>query len=157
MHCFGVAHLYILNPIVANISFRKEFIKLNIFNTIITNVAIGNIAIVAKPSISNAAPLLAVLYIVIPKYVTIINKVKNPSFSGIGTGAHYLTIETQEHARKKAIEDASAALKETLNPSYGKIDISTSFLESRKYIGLSITTVFLFLENFLVPASKIPL
>ena len=26
---------------------------------------------------------------------------KNPSFSGIGTGAHYLTIENQEFSRKK--------------------------------------------------------
>ena len=31
---------------------------------------------------------------------------KNPSFSGVGTGAHYLTIENQEFSRKKAIEDA---------------------------------------------------
>tara|TARA_Y100001951_G_C11286767_1_gene269234 strand:- start:275 stop:775 length:501 start_codon:yes stop_codon:yes gene_type:complete len=31
---------------------------------------------------------------------------KNPSFSGIGTGAHYLTIENQEFSRKKQIEDA---------------------------------------------------
>ena len=30
-------------------------------------------------------------------------KFKNPSFSGIGTGAHYLTIENQEFSRKKAI------------------------------------------------------
>ena len=36
---------------------------------------------------------------------------KNPSFSGIGTGAHYLTIENQEHARKKAIEDALEAAR----------------------------------------------
>ena len=39
-------------------------------------------------------------------------KFKNPSFSGIGTGAHYLTIENQEFSRKKAIEEAlDAALK----------------------------------------------
>ena len=31
---------------------------------------------------------------------------KNPSFSGVGTGAHYLTIENQEFSRKKQIEDA---------------------------------------------------
>ena len=31
------------------------------------------------------------------------HKFKNPSFSGIGTAAHYLTIENQEHRRKKAI------------------------------------------------------
>lgn len=36
----------------------------------------------------------------------IVQKFKNPSFSGVGTGAHYLTIENQEHSRKKAIEEA---------------------------------------------------
>ena len=36
----------------------------------------------------------------------IVHQFKNPSFSGIGTGAHYLTIENQEHSRKKAIRDA---------------------------------------------------
>ena len=36
---------------------------------------------------------------------------KNPSFSGQGTGAHYLTIENQEHSRKKAIEDALEAAR----------------------------------------------
>ena len=35
----------------------------------------------------------------------IVHKFKNPSFSGVGTGAHYLTIENQEFSRKKAIED----------------------------------------------------
>ena len=38
-------------------------------------------------------------------------KFKNPSFSGIGTGAHYLTIENQEFERKKAIEDALEAAR----------------------------------------------
>ena len=36
---------------------------------------------------------------------------KNPSFSGVGTGAHYLTIENQEHSRKKAIEDSLEAAR----------------------------------------------
>ena len=39
----------------------------------------------------------------------IVHEFKNPSFSGKGTGAHYLTIENQEHSRKKAIEEALAA------------------------------------------------
>jgi hypothetical protein len=30
---------------------------------------------------------------------------KNPSFSGIGTGAHYLTIENQEKSRREKIKD----------------------------------------------------
>ena len=40
------------------------------------------------------------------------HKFKNPSFSGQGTGAHYLTIENQEKSRKDKIkDDIEAALK----------------------------------------------
>jgi len=39
------------------------------------------------------------------------HKFKNPSFSGIGTASHYLTVENQEFSRKKEIEDALAAAK----------------------------------------------
>lgn len=35
----------------------------------------------------------------------ILHQFKNPSFSGIGTGAHWLTVENQETTRKKAIQD----------------------------------------------------
>ena len=39
-------------------------------------------------------------------------KFKNPSFSGQGTGAHYLTIENQEKSRRDKIKaDIEAALK----------------------------------------------
>ena len=60
---------------------------------------------------------------------------KNPSFSGIGTGAHYLTIENQEHSRKKAIEDAleaarKAAQREEENTTLAKFIRN---LESRIY------------------------
>ena len=41
----------------------------------------------------------------------IVHEFKNPSFSGKGTGAHYLTIENQEHSRKKAIEEALEAAR----------------------------------------------
>ncbi len=38
---------------------------------------------------------------------------KNPSFSGIGTSAHYLTVENQEKSRRDAIKkDIEAALKQ---------------------------------------------
>ena len=33
------------------------------------------------------------------------HKFKNPSFSGIGTSSHYLTIENQEFNRKEAIRE----------------------------------------------------
>ena len=34
----------------------------------------------------------------------IVHGFKNPSFSGIGAGAHYLTVENQEHGRTGASE-----------------------------------------------------
>jgi len=37
---------------------------------------------------------------------------KNPSFSGVGTSSHYLTIDSQEMSRKEAIEAEIKALKE---------------------------------------------
>ena len=43
----------------------------------------------------------------------IVHKFKNPSFSGVGTSAHYLTIENQEFSRKKAIEDVPRGNKKS--------------------------------------------
>jgi len=64
---------------------------------------------------------------------------KNPSFSGAGTGAHYLTIENQEHSRKKQIEDAleaarKAAEREEANTTMAKFIRN---LESRIYAQMS--------------------
>jgi len=69
----------------------------------------------------------------------IVHKFKNPSFSGIGTGAHYLTIENQEHSRKKQIEDAleaarKAAEREADNTILAKFIRN---LESRIYAQLA--------------------
>ena len=65
----------------------------------------------------------------------IVHEFKNPSFSGKGTGAHYLTIENQEHSRKKEIEDAleaarKAAEREADNSTLAKFIRN---LESRIY------------------------
>ena len=62
-------------------------------------------------------------------------KFKNHSFSGIGTGAHYLTIENQEFSRKKAIEESleaarKAAEREAENTTLAKFIRN---LESRIY------------------------
>ena len=64
---------------------------------------------------------------------------KNPSFSGSGTGAHYLTIENQEHSRKKQIEDAleaarKAAEREEAHSTMAKFIRN---LESRIYAQMS--------------------
>ena len=43
----------------------------------------------------------------------LVHEFKNPSFSGIGTSAHYLTVENQEKSRRDAIaKDLEAALKQ---------------------------------------------
>ena len=65
----------------------------------------------------------------------IVHEFKNPSFSGKGQGAHYLTIENQEHSRKKEIEDAleaarKAAEREADNSTLAKFIRN---LESRIY------------------------
>ena len=65
----------------------------------------------------------------------IVHKFKNPSFSGVRTGAHYLTIENKEFSRKKAIEEAlesarKAAEREENNTVMAKFIRN---LESRIY------------------------
>ena len=69
----------------------------------------------------------------------ITHKFKNPSFSGIGAGAHYLTIENQEQSRKKQLKDAleaaeKAARREEDNSTLSKFIRN---LESRIYAQLS--------------------
>ena len=39
----------------------------------------------------------------------LVHQFKSPSFSGRGTGSHYLTIENQQFSRKKDIEEALLA------------------------------------------------
>ena len=43
-----------------------------------------------------------------------VHKFKSPSFSGVDTSSHYLTIENQETNRAQAIKDEIAALAEKL-------------------------------------------
>ena len=85
--------------------------------------------------------ILLTLTILIPitANADIVHQFKNPSFSGIGTGSHYLTIENQEHSRKKSIEDAleaarKAAEREAENTTLAKFIRN---LESRIYSQLS--------------------
>ena len=67
------------------------------------------------------------------------HKFKNPSFSGVGTGAHYLTIENQEKSRKDKIKDdieaaLKAAQREEENSTLNKF---LRNLESRIYSQIS--------------------
>jgi len=64
---------------------------------------------------------------------------KNPSFSGVGTSAHWLTIENQEANRKKAIKDEIKAYQEDLEREAENTTLARFIrnLESRIYAQLS--------------------
>ena len=69
----------------------------------------------------------------------IVQKFKNPSFSGVGVSAHYLTIENQQKSRKDQIRDdiesaLKAADREADNTTLAKFIRN---LESRIYAQLS--------------------
>ena len=67
------------------------------------------------------------------------HKFKNPSFSGIGTSAHYLTIENQEFTRKMTIKEELKALQEQIERDKENTTLARFMrnLESRIYAQLS--------------------
>ena len=66
---------------------------------------------------------------------TITFKFKNPSFSGVGTSSHYLTIENQEHMRKMTIKEEIKALQEQIERDAENTTLARFIrnLESRIY------------------------
>lgn len=69
----------------------------------------------------------------------IVHQFKNPSFSGIGAGAQWLTIENQETSRRKAIQDKiEAELKAKAQAEQNSIlNKFMTNLESRIYSQLA--------------------
>jgi len=67
------------------------------------------------------------------------HKFKNPSFSGIGTSSHYLTIENQEFSRKEAVREEIKAYAEELEREAENTTLARFIrnLESRIYAQLS--------------------
>jgi hypothetical protein len=67
------------------------------------------------------------------------HKFKNPSFSGVGTSSHYLTIENQEFSRKEAIREEIKAYAEELEREADNTTLARFIrnLESRIYAQLS--------------------
>jgi curli production assembly/transport component CsgF len=60
---------------------------------------------------------LLILLVVIVQQIQadeMVHEFKNPSFSGIGTSSHYLTIENQEANRKKALKEEIKALQDEI-------------------------------------------
>ena len=68
-----------------------------------------------------------------------VHQFKNPSFSGIGTSAHYLTIENQEFSRKMTIKEELKAIQEQIERDKENTTLARFIrnLESRIYAQLS--------------------
>ncbi len=66
-------------------------------------------------------------------------KFKSPSFSGVNTSSHYLTIENQEATRRQAIKDEIQAYKDDLAREANNTTLARFIrnLESRVYAQLS--------------------
>jgi hypothetical protein len=69
----------------------------------------------------------------------IVHKFKSPSFSGIGTSSHYLTIENQEFSRKLTIKEEIKALQDEIEREKENSTLARFMrnLESRVYAELS--------------------
>lgn len=69
----------------------------------------------------------------------LVHKFKSPSFSGLNTSAHYLTIENQEFNRKEAIRAEIKAYQEELEREAENTTLARFIrnLESRIYAQLS--------------------
>ena len=70
---------------------------------------------------------------------TITHKFKSPSFNGIGTSSHYLTIENQEFSRKLTIKEEIKALQDEIEREKENSTLARFMrnLESRVYAELS--------------------
>ena len=61
------------------------------------------------------ASMIIVMFVVLAVQADdMVHEFKNPSFSGVGTSSHYLTIENQEANRKQAIKDEIEALRDEI-------------------------------------------
>ena len=69
----------------------------------------------------------------------IVYKFKSPSFNGVGTSSHYLTIENQEFSRKLTIKEEIKALQEEIEREKENSTLARFMrnLESRVYAELS--------------------
>lgn len=69
----------------------------------------------------------------------IVHKFKSPSFNGMGTSSHYLTIENQEHTRKLTLKEEIKALQDEIKREKENSTLARFMrnLESRVYAELS--------------------
>ena len=69
----------------------------------------------------------------------LVHKFKSPSFNGMGTSSHYLTIENQEFSRKLTIKEEIKALQDEIEREKENSTLARFMrnLESRVYAELS--------------------
>jgi hypothetical protein len=69
----------------------------------------------------------------------IVHKFKSPSFNGIGTSSHYLTIENQQYTRKLTLKEEIKALQDEIEREKENSTLARFMrnLESRVYAELS--------------------
>ena len=96
-------------------------------DTIIKTIAVIGIVLVLGIFIQNI------------KADTITHKFKSPSFNGVGTSSHYLTIQNQEFTRKMTIKEEIKALQDEIEREKENSTLARFMrnLESRVYAELS--------------------
>ena len=83
--------------------------------------------------------LIIGIFVVNVKADQVVFKFKNPSFSGVNTSSHYLTIENQEFNRKQALKAEIKALQDEIERDKENTTLARFIrnLESRIYAQLS--------------------
>ena len=83
--------------------------------------------------------VLLILFSINSNADELLYKFKSPSFSGINTSSHYLTIENQESTRKQAVKDEIEAYQDELAREADNTTLARFIrnLESRIYAQLS--------------------
>lgn len=83
--------------------------------------------------------LIIGVFVINVKADQVVFKFKNPSFSGVNTSSHYLTIENQEFNRKQALKAEIKALQDEIERDKENTTLARFIrnLESRIYAQLS--------------------
>jgi len=94
---------------------------------------------IAQGAVVIAIILIVGIFVTNLKADTITHKFKSPSFNGVGTSSHYLTIENQEFSRKLTIKEEIKALQDEIEREKENSTLARFMrnLESRVYAELS--------------------
>ena len=102
---------------------REEKINNRVSNAVVGALLVVSLCLITFPAMSDE----------------IKHEFKSPSFSGIGTSSHYLTIENQEFSRKEALKAEIKAMQDALKREEENTTLARFIknFESRIYAQLS--------------------